>query len=286
LLLCERLDRRHHLVNAAVLGSALLVIGAVSLWQLQDEVYRRSVGGVFGARNLSVLWYPLTLGLLGAMAAVGARRWIVSRHPQRSAVLGWLAAGALLHGLPFLNGYKFVYLLPLPVCILAAPVARDWLGRLRGPGLGRRGLALAAAVALFGGSVLQTADALRSARRVAALPADAMAVVETLAAAPPGNALVPPGLGNVLPAFSAQRVWVGHWFLTPDFFVREQLYQRYTTKRRFAEQLRTLVREQRIRHLVVPSERADFVVKQIGNGILERRPHGGLELIVLGQASP
>src|SRR5262245_15911682 len=53
-----RPDWRRHLENAATLGVAGLAIGALSLWQLQDPVYRASTGGVFGSYTKSALWYP------------------------------------------------------------------------------------------------------------------------------------------------------------------------------------------------------------------------------------
>lgn len=279
LLLRERLDGPRVLGNAAVLGAAGGVIGAISLWQLQDPIYRASVGGVFGKYSLSPLWYPLTLGVLGALALAGARRWIAARHPQRAAVLGWIAVIAVLHALPFLNGYKFVFLLPLPLCVLAAPVARAWLGRAHG--VGSRALALGAGVALFGGVLLQSEDAIRTTRDVGVVRADLMRVVDTLAALPPGNALAPSGVGNVLPAFTSHRVWVGHWFLTPDFFVRARRYQRLVSDRALAPELRALLREQRIRYLVVPAPRAEVVAEGLGEDVVERRPLGGLELLIV-----
>jgi hypothetical protein len=279
LLLRERLDLPRLLGHAAVLAAAGGVIGAISLWQLQDPIYRASVGGVFGSQSLSPLWYPLTLGALGLLAGVGARRWSVARHPGRAALFGWLAAIAALHALPFLNGYKFVFLLPLPLCILAAPVAREWLGRARGAG--PRALVLGAAVALFGGALLQSADALRTAKSVGSVPADLMRLVETLAALPPGHVLAPSGVGNVVPAFTSHRVWVGHWFLTPDFFVREQRYQRLVSDRALTPELLALLREQRIRYFVVPARRAGVISRALGEDVLERRPHGELELLIL-----
>jgi hypothetical protein len=277
----ERLDRRRQLVNAAVLGSALVVIGGISLWQLQDPVYRRSTGGVFGPQNVSALWYPLTLGLLGALAALGARRWVVARHPARAPIFGWIAAVALLHWLPFLNGYKFVFLLPLPVCVLAAPVARDWLGRVRSGGFSRRGLALLAGVALFGGAGLQTLSAVRSTRSVGSVPSDLMGMTRILEREPAGNALVPPGLGNLLPAFTSHRVWVGHPFLTPNYFARAELFDRLTSDPAYAQQLGDTLRKQRIRYLVVPTRSADRLVRQLGLDVAQRRRHGRLELLVL-----
>jgi hypothetical protein len=275
---------RRWLEDLAVLGAAGLVVGSVSLWQLQDAVYRQSTGGVLGDQNLSVLWYPLTLGVLGAMAWVGARRLRAARGPAHPALFAWIGAVAVLHWLPFVNGYKFVFLLPLPVAILAAPVASEWLGgRIAAGGRGRA-LAALAGVALFSGSALQTVTAVRSVGEVSVAPVDLMRTVELLAEKPTGNALVPSGLGNVLPAFSAHRVWVGHWFLTPDFFEREVLLRRLTTQPHMGPQLVRLLEEQAIRYLVVPRARADGVARQLGAGVTERRRVGALELLVVAPA--
>ncbi len=283
-ILREPLDVRRLLADGAVLGAALAATLAVSLWQLQDPVYRSSTGGVFGSENLSALWYPLTLGLLGGLALAGARRFAAARHPARAALFAWFAAVAALHWLPVLNGYKFVFLLPLPVCILAAPMARAWLEQARASGARRRGLALLGGVALFGGSLLHTVEAVRSVRSVSAFPTDAMQLVRILAREPAGNVLAPAGFGNVLPAFSSQRVWVGHWFLSKDYFVREQLFRRFTTKPAYEAALRGVLREDRIRHLVVPAERAERLAEQLGTQVAERRRVGSLELFVFDPA--
>ncbi len=277
----ERPPARRTFEDAAVLGAAALVVGGISLWQLQDPVYRQSTGGVLGDQNLSALWYPLTLGALGALAFAGARRWWAARHPARAAVFSWIGAIVVLHWLPLLNGYKFVFLLPLPLCILAAPVARD--GLRRGLAAGGRGRAALAAVgaALFAGSVLQTVDAVRSVDEVSVAPVDLVRMVDVLAAEPAGHALVPSGLGNVLPAMSAHRVWLGHWFLTPDFFEREARLRRFTTQPSTAPQLRALLEDQAIRYVVTQRARADFLARQIGDSVVERRRVGGLELLLL-----
>ena len=271
----ERLDWRRNFANAAVLGAALAAIAGLTFWQMQDHVYRVSSGGVFGPQNMSVLWYPITLGVLGAMAAVGARRWIAARHPLRFALFGWIAAIAVLHWLPFLNGYKFVFLLPLPLCILAAPVAREVLAQPR------RWLAAVAGIALFGGVVFQTVDAVRSTRDVSAVSSDVMQLLNALAAEPAGNALVPPGLGNVLPAFSPHRVWVGHWFLTPGFLARSEMFRRFVSTRSAAPRLREVLREQQIRYLVVPAARSKHVADELGEAVVEQLSFRELELLIL-----
>jgi hypothetical protein len=108
-----------------------------------------------------------------------------------------------------------------------------------------------------------------------------MELVRILAREPAANALVPAGFGNVLPAFSSQRVWVGHWFLSKDYFVREQLFRRFTTKPSYEAALRGVLREERIRHLVVPAERAERLAGQLGTQVAERRRVGSLEWFVL-----
>jgi hypothetical protein len=92
---------------------------------------------------------------------------------------------------------------------------------------------------------------------------------------------VPSGLGNVLPAFSPHRVWVGHWFLTPDYDERHETFRRLISERSAAPRLRELVREQRIRYLVVPAARTKLVAEALGEAVVDRRPHGELELLVL-----
>jgi hypothetical protein len=280
-LLGMRPEGRRVAEDAAALGSAALVVGSISLWQLQDGVYRQGAGGVLGDQNLSALWYPLTLGVLGALALQGARHWRAVSHPARAAVFAWIVAVAALHWLPFLNGYKFVYLLPLPRCILAAPALRVLLGRATG--WGGRALAVAGVVALSAGSVLQTYDAVRSVREVSAAPVELVEMVEHLAEQPTGNALVPSGLGNVLPAFSAHRVWVGHWFLTPDFFEREAQLRRLLNDPRLEPQLEHLLEQQEIRYLVTHAARASALARRLGDRVARRRRVGGLELLILEQ---
>jgi hypothetical protein len=140
---------------------------------------------------------------------------------------------------------------------------------------------LLAGVALFGGAGLQTLAAVRSTRTVGSVPSDLMGMVRILESEPAGNALVPAGLGNVLPAFTPHRVWVGHPFLTPDYFAREELFDRLTSDPAYAERLRATLRKQRIRYLVVPAERADALVERLGPDVAQRRRHGRLELLVL-----
>jgi hypothetical protein len=159
-------------------------------------------------------------------------------------------------------------------------VAREWLDRRRHGGP-RRALPFLAGLVLFGGALLQTVEAVRTADRITAFPSDAMRLVEDLAREPAGNALVPAWLGNVLPAFTSHRVWVGHWFLTPDFFVRKRVFERLIAGRAAAPQLDSLLRAERIRYLVVPAGSSRLVAGLLGERVAERRLSGRFELFVL-----
>lgn len=274
LALERRLDVRRHAANALALGLALVPVGVLSLWQLQDPVYRATSGGVFGSWGKSVLWYPLTLGGVGVLALAGARRWQTERRFARSALFGWVAAAAFLHSGPFLNGYKFVFLLPLPLCILAAPAARSLFAR--GPWL-----AAGAALVLFSGALLQTAEAVRSTREVGRVPADMLRLAESLAHEPAAHALTSPGIGSVLPAFTPHRVFVGHFFLTPHFSERAAAFRRFVHREDAAPELRRTVREQGIRYVVVPSEHAEAMARRLEGEVAERRRFGILELLIV-----
>jgi predicted membrane chloride channel (bestrophin family) len=87
----------------------------------------------------------------------------------------------------------------------------------------------------------------------------------------------------VLPAFSAHRVWVGHWFLTPDFFEREAQLRRLLNDPRLEPQLEHLLEQQEIRYLVTHAARASALARRLGDRVARRRRVGGLELLILEQ---
>ena len=125
--------QKHVSVLAALTIPGLLLL-LLSSWQAQDQVYRQSASGIFGPQAVSIFWYPLTLGLLLLGAIRGGRIWAAELRPYFPALLAWIGAVVLLHTSPLLNGYKFVFLLHLPVCILATPAVVQlavvlWRGR-------------------------------------------------------------------------------------------------------------------------------------------------------------
>lgn len=272
--------RRHARIWLALLP-ALVLAALLSWWQAQDPVYRAASGNFFGPEEISVFWYPFTLGATLPLAVCGARAWFAEGHPYRFAVSAWIAAVAWLHSSPLLNGYHFLLYLHLPVCILAAPA----LARLWRPselaGLARWAGAAALAFVLFAAPLAVTTRAMDDVARYNLFPADEADVLLDLQRRPAGNALVHARLGNLVPAFTPHRVWLGHWFLTPDRKARATRYERCTSDPAHAAELPALLAEQAIAYLVVPSASAERLAALLGGRVAERARHGELELLVL-----
>jgi hypothetical protein len=276
-----RVDWARHARTALAIGPAVLVSAAVGRWQAGDGVYRASAGGVFGGQALSVFWYPVTLGALVVLVLRGARHWSREGRPHGPAVLAWIGAVILLHSSPVLNGYHFVFHLHVPVCIVAAPALCAAVRSLRaGPAPRRLGSGILL-VATFASFLYVTREAFADVWRYNRIPASYAAVVDTLARRPPGNAFVPPALGNVLPAYTPHRVWAGHWFLTPRYGQRVAVYEELVSDPGRTADLRALLAEQRMRYVVVEDEHAEAVATARADRIGERLPHHDLTLFVL-----
>ena len=96
--------------------------------------------------------------------------------------------------------------------------------------------------------------------------------------------MVPPVLGNALPAFTRQRVFVGHHFLTPDFAARANHQRRLLNEPGREAELRALVDAQRISRLVVSASHADRLARAFGPRLRSRTRHG--QAVVLEIALP
>jgi hypothetical protein len=190
----------------------------------------------------------------------------------------WLAVVAILHSSPILNGYKFVIHLYLPVCLLAAPVARRVHRRFTAPGMvAKAGAALALALT-FGSALMVTLESMAQIGAINEVSASYMRVVHAISSRPPGNVLAPVDLGNLIPAFAPHRVWLGHWFLTPDFRNRWDTYERLTANPQAKDELLALLDQQRIRYLVLAADRAGRLAQSLAGRIVERAPLGDYEL--------
>lgn len=210
---------------ATGLAVAAGLIGAGSWWQNQDPVFHATAQGFFGDRCITPLWYPVTLGMLGWLAFRGTVLRGRERTRGTRELLAWGVVAAWLHTSPWTNGYHFVFLLHLPLCLLGAPALEDVWERLRDMEIpAERRLAWALGVVLtFQSALAVTWRTTRQALEYA-VPEAAMAAFQTLAREPAGRVYTSPHLGTLVPAYTPHRVAVGHWFLTPEHSTRQRSY--------------------------------------------------------------
>ncbi len=280
LLFDQPVNWRKYARVAGALTGALAVIGPIAWWQSQDAVYRAASGNVFGSLQLPVFWYPLTLGAVGIVAVRGARLLFASRDPHRFAIASWIVAVVLLHTSPLLNGYHFILYLHLPLCICAAPEVLKIFTSIRDSHRAARLKALGLLAALFVGFGLSTVEAVSDVRQRNLVPAAYREIVTSLATRPSGNALVPPALGNILPAYTGHRVWVGHWFLTPNYTEKTAQYRAMASGSVPAD-LRSVVSGQQIRYLVWPRDARDNILDALGSQVDSTVSFGTHDLFVL-----
>lgn len=261
----------------------LVLIAGLSAWQMGDPVYRAASGGLWGLRSLPVFWYPITYGAMLFFAIRGWQHMIARQHPWRHGLGAWTLAVIALHTSPILNGYHFLYFLHLPVAVVAAPAVRDTFARLGQAGVrGRLGGALLL-IALFLSSLVVTVQAMGEAMSGSQVPAERLAVAQRLGLEPTGNVLCSAELGNLVPGLSADHVYVGHWFMTPEFEARKaEVEQLFGAAHLDGEHLRTLVRRERLRYVVLPRRLAD----EARSALADLRPReanfASLTLLMLG----
>lgn len=246
-------ERRAVLCLAAGLAVATAGIAALSAWQNRDPVFHATARGFFGGRFVAPLWYPLTLGALGGLAVVGARgQWLV--QPARTRLLlAWLGMAALLHSSPWTNGYHFIYLLPIPLCLLAAPALDRLLRTLADGSLpASRQLAGAVVLALLFQSALAVTWRTTRQALAYAIPVPVMQAIDALGREPAAGIYTSPHLGTILPACTDHRVALGHWFLTPDHTARQRRYGELMAGRVEAGAFLTELRADGVRFVLLP----------------------------------
>ena len=185
----------------------------------------------------------------------------------------------VLHSSTILNGYHFVFHLWPPLCVAAAPALARTLERLRSRPYGLVGAA-ALLVLIFQAPLTLTAKCLDEVETHRVRQAG-VEVLGALAALPPGNVLAAPDLGNYLPAYTDHRVYVGHWFLTPQYAQRSQEALAAVSGRTTAEQLVELVDGQHIRYVVVPAQVASALAIALGPRLARTLPSGEFAILVL-----
>ncbi|HEV8240984.1 MAG TPA: hypothetical protein VGS57_16580 [Thermoanaerobaculia bacterium] len=271
---------------AIALAPAAVVVGAITAWQLRDPVFRASAGGVVGAQAASLFWLPITHGVLAFFALRGFQRWASERHPWRLAIGGWLLGVALLASSTVLNGYHFIFGLQVPLCIAAAPAIAELVEQARVRAGWRWVPVGAVALLLFASPIWITARALRDAREQSVVPRSYVPVLADLRSASPTNVLAPPELGNLIPALTPHRVWLGQWFMTPDYATRSRWYALMVEQPESQVPiLRALVDQHRIGALVVPTTSAGRIAATLAPRVERVVGEGDLATIYLSTNS-
>jgi hypothetical protein len=265
------------------LAIALLACVAVGQWQSLDPVYRNSSAGIFGVQNVSIFWWPLTLGVVGILAIRGFKHWCVCGHPYREPMFTWIITVILLMTSPVINGYKFVFLIHLPLCILAAgPVGQIFDSIIAMPGTKRWLSLFLFSILLFSSPIYLTLQSVRAAKENWLVPLEYFSLINKLAVLPTGNVLAPPDLGNIIPAYTRDRVWVGQWFLTPYYQEKAAAYQELVSNPKITSTLDAVLEEDRIRYFILPKESEDRFSEFLGKRIQQKMYYGSWVLLILG----
>jgi hypothetical protein len=263
----------------AALAAPLALDGAIALWQLRDPVFAASSQQMLGAQQLPVFWYPLTFALVGAFALRGFALLAREHHPWRTSLVAWIAAIVFLHTSPIVNGYHFVFQLHLPIAIVAAPAAVALATRLTAA---RQWLAATAlALGLFVSPLAITWESLADVSHDSRVPRAWIDASKLLGAEPAGNVLAPWQIGNLIPAYGPHRVYVGHWFLTPDFGERARRYVSLVGDSAKEPELRDLVDRDHIQYLVAAGELAPRLATALGTRVKGTRYASGIAILVL-----
>jgi len=249
--------------TATAIVPGLLLVALMSAWQGADPVYRATSVRIFGPEALAVFWYPITLGLLAVLAVLGWRRWIAEQAPCRLGMATWTLLVIFLHTSPILSGYHFAYHLYVPICLAAASPFAHALEKTRT----RPALRAALLLLLFHSPLVLTGRALWDLEKQR-VPTATMDVVATAGALTPGNVLADASIGNILPAFSAHHVYVGHWFMTPGYYDRANEAARAVRGQLAASELRSLVERERIRYVACATPAVDSLVEMLGQRVL------------------
>jgi hypothetical protein len=266
----------------ATLVIALLACVAAGQWQAMDPVYRNSSAGIFGTQNVSVFWWPVTLGVVGLLSLRGLAHWWESGHPWREPMAVWVLTVILLMTSPIINGYKFVFLIHLPLCILAAEPLGVIVDHLIAKTRATRWVSLLLlTVLLFASPIYLTVRSVRAAKEDSLVPAAYLEIVRELAGLPTGNVLAPADLGNIIPAYTSDRVWVGQWFLTPYYKDKSTAYQALVSSPTVSGTLDSIIADGQILYVVVPSANAAWLIEHFGPRIGRRSDHGNWVLLVL-----
>lgn len=244
----------------------VVAILLISYWQTRDPVFAAAAMSLFGNQSLAPFWYPLTYGAVILFVVRGARFWIEWPAHLRTALAAWVAAVVLLHTSPIMNGYHFIYQLYIPLCIAAAPAFSNFIDRIRS-GKTQRYIGLIVFAALFSSPILLTIESIRSIRTENTMPASSVQMINELDDLPSGNVLTNPALGNAIPAYTPHRVWVGHHFLTPEYYQRSRAYPALVSKSANNDALVQIVNSHNITYIVDTAANEANIRAALGNAV-------------------
>jgi hypothetical protein len=243
--------RARHVVIPVL--SSLLVVGGFLFWQRQDPVFAASSGGVLGHQAASIFWYPVTLGAVGVFSLWGWKLWISECRAWRFALAGWTIAVIFMHASTVFNGYHFVFGLHVPLSIVASSFADTLFKKNHRQKLKAVAYKTFVIFILFTSPFFITYKSLQGIEQSTYLPQYVVDLLDDLEDAPPGNIVSDPLLGNIIPALTPHRVWIGHWFMTPDYRKRIALYSQFINNPEAnKEKIKALLNQQDISYLLVP----------------------------------
>src|SRR5262249_2847839 len=142
--------------------------------------------------------------------------WIRTSTPACVEVGAWTLSVIFLHSSPLLNGFHFAFHLHIPLCIVAATALEELLRHLPKLPLSQKFAPVLLLICLFQSALTMTWQAASRALSYH-IPASVMKAMARLAQEPAGIVYTSPHVGTFIPAFTSHHVYVGHWFLTPDF---------------------------------------------------------------------
>ena len=212
---------RSNLQAALPVLLSFAVVAGYLLWARSDAVFRANSERGFTWTNMFPLWwYPLSYGLLLFFAWFGLKQAARDQTLRSDLLLAWLGAAVLLSANTIYAGVKFQYLVFPPLVLLAARGALYLKTQTRfGARAAKSGAVMsAAALLLFLNAPVSLVKDYPAARKDADIYGSAgeMEAMKFLEGQPDGPVLSTYRNGNRIPWLAGKRVFIGHWFMTPD----------------------------------------------------------------------
>jgi hypothetical protein len=178
-----------------------------------------------------------------------------------------------------INGYHFIPYLHLPLAILAATAMSKTWDHLGSGGRAQRLALSAIVVLLFATPILVTIESLTDLPERNLIPRVFVEATNELAGLPQGRVFAPPEMGLLIGSYTPHQVWAGHWFMTPEYWPKVELYGQLISDRERASELRGILDAEQIDYVVVPEAVKDQIRLKIGDRVTATQSVGGLEIM-------